>query len=117
MPVAVMGAGKPAPHTIERPRQHPIPERRVVTQSAGLARQNRHIMPGVVDRLASSVAARMFGHHAPFLADDDPIGVGVDIHGASDRTGLTEYLLLSNRIRQVFDTEAGRAWNRSKRPR
>ena len=30
---------------------------------------------------------------------------------------LTEYLLLSNRTRQVFDTEAGSAWNPSKRPR
>jgi len=26
-------------------------------------------------------------------------------------------LLLSNRTRQVFDTEAGKAWNPSKRPR
>ena len=30
---------------------------------------------------------------------------------------LTEYLLLSKRTRQVFDTEAGRAWNPSNRPR
>ena len=30
---------------------------------------------------------------------------------------LTEYLFLSKRTRQVFDTEAGRAWNPSNRPR
>ena len=29
---------------------------------------------------------------------------------------LTEYLLLSKRTRQVFDTAAGRAWKPSKRP-
>jgi hypothetical protein len=30
---------------------------------------------------------------------------------------LTEYLLLSKRTRQVFDTEAGSAWKPSNRPR
>ena len=29
---------------------------------------------------------------------------------------LTEYLFVSNRTRHVFDTEAGSAWNPSKRP-
>jgi type I restriction enzyme M protein len=35
----------------------------------------------------------------------------------STALALTEYLLLSNRTRQVFDTEAGKAWKPSKRPR
>jgi hypothetical protein len=60
-----------------------------------------------------AVAALVLGHRAPFPADNDPIGVGVDVDGRP----LTEYLLLSNRTRQVFDTEAGKAWNPSKRPR
>jgi hypothetical protein len=37
--------------------------------------------------------------------------------GRPTALALTEYLLLSNRTRQVFDTEAGKAWNPSKRPR
>ena len=84
LPVAVVGAGELAPHPIERRRQHPVLERRAVAQSARLARQNRHVMPGIVDRLASAVAARVLGHRASILADDDPIGVGVDVDGAAD---------------------------------
>ena len=37
--------------------------------------------------------------------------------GRPTALALTEYLLLSNLTRQVFDTEAGTAWNPSKRPR
>ena len=36
--------------------------------------------------------------------------------GRPTALALTEYLLLSKRTRQVFDTEAGSAWNPSKRP-
>jgi hypothetical protein len=35
--------------------------------------------------------------------------------GRPTALALTEYRLLSNRTRQVFDTEAGSAWNPSKR--
>jgi hypothetical protein len=37
--------------------------------------------------------------------------------GRPTALSLTEYLLLSNRTWQVFDTEAGKAWNPSKPPR
>src|SRR5271166_5546575 len=40
-------------------------------------------------------------------------GVGVDVDRAPTALALTEYLLLSNSTRQVFDTEAGNAWNPS----
>ena len=112
---AVVGTGELAPDAIERRRQHPVLERRPIAQGARLARQNRHIMPGIVDRLAPAVAAAVFGHRASILADDDPIGVGVDVDELT-ALALTEYLLLSNRTRQVFDTEAGNAWKPSKRP-
>ena len=71
LPVAVIGSGELAPHPLQRRRQHPVLERRAVAQSARLAGQNRHIMPGIVDRLAAAVAARMLGHDAPVLADHD----------------------------------------------
>src|SRR4029077_7421153 len=48
----------------------------------------RHVMPRVVDRLASAVAAAMFCDDAPILADDDPISVGVDLDRSTDRTGV-----------------------------
>ena len=85
LPVAVVGAGKLAPHAVERRRQHPVLEWRAVAQSARLARQNWHIMPGIVDRLAAPKAARMLRHDAPVLADHDAIGVGVDFDRTADR--------------------------------
>jgi IstB-like ATP binding protein len=51
LPVAVVGSGEIAPHTIQRRRQHPVFERRPVAQSAWLAGKNRHVMPGIVRRL------------------------------------------------------------------
>ena len=55
--IAVIGPGELAPHPLQRRRQHPVLERRAVAQRAGLAGQNRHVMPGIVDRLAASEAA------------------------------------------------------------
>src|SRR5271165_2375126 len=60
--VAVVGPGELAPHAIERRRQYPVLERCPIAQSAGLARQNRHVMPGIIDRLAPAVAAPVLGH-------------------------------------------------------
>ena len=87
LPVAVVGTGELAPHAVQRRRQHPVLERRAVAQSAGLARQNRHVMPGIVDRLATAEAARMLGHDPPVLADHDPIGVGMNVDRAADGAG------------------------------
>ena len=61
LPVAVVGAGELAADLVERRRQHPVLERRAVAQRAGLARQHRHVMPGVVGRFAAPELARVFG--------------------------------------------------------
>ena len=47
-----------------------------------------------------------------------PVWADAPFYTAQERAALalTEYRLLSNRTRQVFDTEAGIAWNPSKRP-
>jgi hypothetical protein len=50
----------------------------------GLAGQDRHVMPRIVDRLAAPMMADMFRDRAPILTDDDPIGVRVDLHRPSD---------------------------------
>jgi len=44
-------------------------------------------MPGIVDRLAAPVTARMLRHNAPVLADHDVIGVGMDFDRAADCAG------------------------------
>ena len=84
LPVAVVGPGKLASHAIQRRRQHPVLERRAVAQSARLARQNRHVTPGIINRCAAAIAAPMLGHDPPVLADHDTIGVGMDIDRTAD---------------------------------
>ena len=64
-------------------------------------------MPRIVDRLASAIAAGVFRDDAPILADHDPIGISMDFDRRPTVLAVTEYLLLSRRTRQVFDTEAG----------
>ena len=54
LPIAVIGAGELAPDALHRGRQHPVLEGRAVAQGAGLAGEHRHVMPGVVDRLATA---------------------------------------------------------------
>ena len=82
--ITVADALELAPHGCHRCRQHPVPERGTIAQCAGFARQNRHIVPGIVDCLVSAKAARMFCHDDPVLPDDDLLGIGMDFDGPSD---------------------------------
>jgi hypothetical protein len=41
-------------------------------------------MPGIIDRLASSEAAPMFGDDSSILLDDNPVGIGVDFDRPTD---------------------------------
>jgi hypothetical protein len=60
---------------------------RAVAQSARLARQNRHVVPGIINRLAATKAAPMFADDPPVLADHDAIGVGVDVDRPTNGAG------------------------------
>ena len=61
--VAVVKAPQLAPYPLQAGRQRPILERCAVPQRAWLAGEHRHIMPGIIDSLATAKAAMM-------LADD-----------------------------------------------
>src|SRR6516164_5567422 len=52
--IAILSAGQLAPHALHRSRQHPVLEGGAIAQGAGLARQHRHVMPGIVNRLAAA---------------------------------------------------------------
>jgi len=54
LPIAIVGTGELAPYTFDRSRKHPVLEGSAVTQGAGFASQHRHVMPGVVGRLAAA---------------------------------------------------------------
>ncbi len=53
---------------------------------AGLSCEHRHVMPGIVDRLAATETAAMLADDCAFLADRNAIGIGPDLdrrsHGA-----------------------------------
>src|SRR6478736_2330859 len=85
LPVAVGGARELAPHTFHRGRQHPILEGSTVAQGAGLAGQDRHVMPGIVGRLAAAEGAKMLGNDAPVLADYNAVGIGMHLDRAPNR--------------------------------
>jgi hypothetical protein len=57
----------------------------------------------------------MLAHDHAVLADNDPVGIGMDL-GRPTALDSTEYLLLSKRTVQVFNTDAGMQWKPSKRP-
>lgn len=84
--VAIVGALELAPDRGHGLWQHPIPERRPIAQRARFARQNRHIVPRIVNRLTSTKVTRMFCDHHPILPDDDPVGIGMDIDRPAHRS-------------------------------
>jgi hypothetical protein len=54
LPIAVIGTGELAPHALHRRGQHPVLEGCAVAQGAGLAGEHRHVMPGVINRVATA---------------------------------------------------------------
>ena len=80
--VTIITALQLAPDRGHGRRKHPVLERSPVAQRPRFARQNRHIVPRVIDRLATPEGAGMFADHHAILPDDDPLGIGMHI----DRT-------------------------------
>ena len=85
LPVAVIGAGQLASHLLQRARQRPVLERRAVAQRAGLPRQHRHVVPGIVGDLIAAEAAGVLADHHAILLDDDAVGIGMDVDRPADR--------------------------------
>ena len=77
--------GKASSHPFQGGRQRPVLERRAVPQRTRLARQHRHVMPGVVDRLVTTEPARVLADDLAVLADDDAVGIGMDLDRAPRR--------------------------------
>src|SRR5947209_10962071 len=87
LPIAIVGTGELAPYTFNRRRQYPVLERSAVAQGAGLTSQHRHIMPGVVGRLAAAEGSRVLGNDASILTDDNAVGIGLNLDWTSERGG------------------------------
>src|SRR6266516_2034300 len=79
LPIAVVDGRELAPHTLHGGRQHPILEGGTVAQGTGLAGEYRHVVPGVVDRLAAAERAGMLRDDPAILADYDVVSIGMDL--------------------------------------
>jgi len=84
LPVTIIGGLELAAHLLQGGRENPVLERCAIAQSPGLAGQHRHVVLGVVDHLVAAEAAGMFAHDHPVLADDDAVGIGMDLDRTTD---------------------------------
>lgn len=89
--VTIVGSGQLAPDPRQTCRQHPVFERGAITEGSGLAGEHRHIVPRIVDRLATAKRAGVLADDLAVLADLDALGIGPDLDGAA--LAMTEYLL------------------------
>ena len=71
--IGVMAEASPYP--LDRGRKRPVLERRAIAQRAGLPRQYRYVMPGIIDRLVAPEPANMLADDLAVLADDEPISI------------------------------------------
>src|SRR5262249_58188840 len=51
-------------------------------------------MPGVIDCLAAAERAGMLGNHPPVLADNNTVGIGMNLDRTADRTGRDRVLVV-----------------------
>jgi hypothetical protein len=94
LPVAARLSFQLAPHTVQGRWQIPVLERRPVAQRAGFAGQDRDVMERVVDRLATTEGAIMAGDNLTILPAFQPVGIGADLDGPPDRTGIDRVAVL-----------------------
>ena len=92
--IAVIGTGKFSPHALQGGGQYPILERSAIAQGAWLASQDPHVVPWIIDRFAAPISARMLRNDAPLLADDDPIGVSVNLDRPANGAGADRVFVI-----------------------
>src|SRR3546814_2057222 len=66
---------------MQRGRQIPVLERRAITERAGLVREDREIMPRIVNGAVPTEVALMLPDDLFAATDDDAIGIGTHLHG------------------------------------
>lgn len=94
MPVAIAMMAQATTHSFDRRRQGPALERCAVAQRSGLLHQHRQVVPRIVNRLIPTKPAHMLGNKLPILADDDTVGIGVNLNRASGRLRMNRVLVV-----------------------
>lgn len=85
--VTVIDLFKSAADLLHGRWQDPILEWCAVPQRTGFAGQNRYIVPGIKNRDAAAKDTIMFTNNGTILPNDDPLGIGLDLHWSADSTG------------------------------
>ena len=114
--IAVVSVGELAPHPFHRGWQNPVLEWRTVAQSAGLACKHRHVVPGIVDRLPAAEGASMFSDYPAVLADDDAIGIGLNLDRPTDRVSCHRVLVVVEAHQTSLGDRSRHGMNPSNRP-
>src|SRR5215831_17972282 len=79
LPVAIVAARQLGADLLEGSRQRPIFERRAVPERARLARQHRHVVPGIIRNLVASKPPCVLANDDAVLLDHNAIGIGVHV--------------------------------------
>src|SRR6202023_267524 len=90
---------------------------RLLHQSAGLAGQNRNVMPGIVDRLFAAKGSRTFAGGDPVLANDDPVCMSGDFDRTPDRARLHRVFVVVEPDKAGLGHRRAHCMKPSKRPR
>lgn len=88
LPVAAGLAFQLALHAPDLDRQFPLLERRSVAQSAGFAGQDGYVMQGIVDGVVAPEDTHMAADDPTVLPAFQPVGIGPDLNGPTDRAGI-----------------------------
>lgn len=88
MAIAARLTFKLSAHAPYRNRQVPFLKRRAVAQCTRFAGEHRQIMQRIIDRLAATEGAFMLADDLAILPAFQPVRVGPDLHGATDRAGV-----------------------------
>src|SRR5215469_11939897 len=92
--IAVFRTLQLTPHARQAGRQWPILEWCPVPERAGLPGEHRHVMPGIVGRLAATAAAAMLADNRAVLANDDAVGIGLDLDRPANSPGGDRVLVV-----------------------
>ena len=118
LPIAIITALQPAPDRGHRRWKNPVLKRGTIAQSARFTRQNRHIVPGIIDSRAPTKGADMLSDDLhdelpgvppsmlsddhSILPDNDPIGIGMHIDGLTDCRGQNRVFVVVKPHRAGF---------------
>src|SRR5262249_48022214 len=104
--IAVVRALQLASDPLQAGWQQPVLEGGAIAQRTGFAGKHRHVMPGIVDRLAAPEAAAMLADDRTVLTDHKAIGAGLDLDRPADGARGDRVLVVVEAHQAVFETDA-----------